>query len=145
MRTAKTLIRLGGCLGWSESSLGAQVILLVLSCGGSFDCITPWIYSNCVISDSSLRRHGSYCHNIGFYLWTEKAFWSRFLSHSESNWRWYPVHCQVIFFWALKTLIIEISSVKITNCFHPDRINAVEREEYMTQNWYTNTQRNNSL
>ena len=27
--------RLGGCQGWSESSLGAQVILLVLSCCGS--------------------------------------------------------------------------------------------------------------
>ena len=35
MRTAKTLIRLGGCPGWSESSLGALVILLVLSCAGS--------------------------------------------------------------------------------------------------------------
>ena len=35
MRTAKTLIRLGGCLGWSESSLGAHAILLVLSWGGS--------------------------------------------------------------------------------------------------------------
>ena len=34
-RTAKTLIRLGGCPGWSESSLGARPILLVLSCGGS--------------------------------------------------------------------------------------------------------------
>ena len=33
MRTAKTLIRLGGCPGWSESSLG--VTLLVLSCRGS--------------------------------------------------------------------------------------------------------------
>ena len=32
MRTAKTLIR----LGWSESSLGAHAILLVLSWGGSF-------------------------------------------------------------------------------------------------------------
>ena len=30
------LIRLGGCPGWSESSLGAHVILLVLWCGGSF-------------------------------------------------------------------------------------------------------------
>ena len=29
------LIRLGRCPGWSESSLGAQVILLVLSCSGS--------------------------------------------------------------------------------------------------------------
>ena len=35
-RTAKTLIRLGWCPGWSESSLGAQVILLVLSCGSSY-------------------------------------------------------------------------------------------------------------
>ena len=33
--TAKTLIRLGGCPGWSESLLGAQLILLVLSCSGS--------------------------------------------------------------------------------------------------------------
>ena len=31
MRTAKTLIRLGGCRGWSDFSLGAHVILLVLS------------------------------------------------------------------------------------------------------------------
>ena len=35
MQTAKTLIRLGGCPGWSESSLDA-VILLVLSCRGSY-------------------------------------------------------------------------------------------------------------
>ena len=32
----KTLIRLGGCPGWSESSLGTQATLLVLSWGGSF-------------------------------------------------------------------------------------------------------------
>ena len=35
--TAKTLTRLGGCPSWSESLLGAQVILLVLSCCGSND------------------------------------------------------------------------------------------------------------
>ena len=29
----KTLIRLGGCPGRSESSLGAHAILMVLSCG----------------------------------------------------------------------------------------------------------------
>ena len=34
--TAKTLIRLGGCPGWSQSSLGAHAILLVLSWGGSY-------------------------------------------------------------------------------------------------------------
>ena len=31
----RRLIRLGGCPGWSESSLCVQVILLVLSCRGS--------------------------------------------------------------------------------------------------------------
>ena len=35
MQTAKTAIRLGGCPGWSESSVGTNVILLVLSWGGS--------------------------------------------------------------------------------------------------------------
>ena len=34
--TAKSLIRLSGSPGWSESSLGAHVFLLVLSCGGSY-------------------------------------------------------------------------------------------------------------
>ena len=37
LQTAKALIRLGGCQGWSESSLGAQAILLVFSCSGAFD------------------------------------------------------------------------------------------------------------
>ena len=36
MRTVRTLIRLDGCPGWSESSLGAHAILLVLSWGGSY-------------------------------------------------------------------------------------------------------------
>ena len=31
----RRLIRLGGCPGWSESSLCVQVILLILSCSGS--------------------------------------------------------------------------------------------------------------
>ena len=35
MQTANTLITLGGCPGWSESSLGKKVILFVLSWGGS--------------------------------------------------------------------------------------------------------------
>ena len=37
IRTGKTLIRLGGCPGWSESSLGTQAILLFLPwCGSIF-------------------------------------------------------------------------------------------------------------
>ena len=35
-RTTKTLIRVVGCQGRYEPSLGARVILLVLSCSGSF-------------------------------------------------------------------------------------------------------------
>ena len=41
MRTAKTLIRLGGCPGSSESSLGVQVGLSVL-CGGTFGIAKPY-------------------------------------------------------------------------------------------------------
>ena len=44
-RTAKTLIRLGGCPGWSESSLGTKVILLVLSWGGSKCLKQNWVLS----------------------------------------------------------------------------------------------------
>ena len=61
-RTAKTLIRLGGSPGWSESSLGgspgwsesslgAKVILLVLSCGGSYCvcvCEQQRLWQNCL-------------------------------------------------------------------------------------------------
>ena len=39
---AKTLIRLGGCPGWSESSRGAHAILLVLSCAGSYNFSKSW-------------------------------------------------------------------------------------------------------
>ena len=35
-RTAKTLMRLCGCPGWSETSLDVRVILFVLSCSGSY-------------------------------------------------------------------------------------------------------------
>ena len=40
--TAKTLIRLGRCPGWSESSLGPPTILLVLSWGGSKFTVKIW-------------------------------------------------------------------------------------------------------
>ena len=44
-RTAKIWIRLGGCPGWSESSLGAQVISLVLSCLASYNEMSLWMAS----------------------------------------------------------------------------------------------------
>ena len=43
-RSQRRLIRLDNCPGWSESSLGAQVILLVLSCSGSILRWLPFSY-----------------------------------------------------------------------------------------------------
>ena len=40
MRTVKTPVRLDRCPCWSKSSLGAQVILLFLSCSGSVSNLT---------------------------------------------------------------------------------------------------------
>ena len=44
LRSVKTLIRLGRCPDWSESSLGAHAISLVLSWGGSsmYSCPTSF-------------------------------------------------------------------------------------------------------
>ena len=53
MQIAKTLIRLSGCTGWSESLLGTKVILLVLSCGGSNEpylCLYLSFRSCCSVS-----------------------------------------------------------------------------------------------
>ena len=47
MRTAKTLIRLGRCPGRAESSLGAQVILLVLSCTYSLSKKPSVLFCSC--------------------------------------------------------------------------------------------------
>ena len=58
----RRLIRLGGCPGWAESSLGAHAILLVLSWGGSnheIENVIVFFFSD----------------NIGesiIYLWVEK-------------------------------------------------------------------------
>ena len=59
MRTAKTLIWLGGCPDWSESALGAKVILLALSGGGSY--VYHWCHlPGCHIATTSLLS--SYLH-----------------------------------------------------------------------------------
>ena len=61
MNALQRLIKLGRCPGWSDSSLGAQIILLVLSWGGSF------------------HFHGGYweriCVNLYFFL-QDVAFWT---------------------------------------------------------------------
>ena len=46
MWSAKTLNSVGGWPGWSETSLGAHVIVLVLSCGCSFAVLCEWLIKN---------------------------------------------------------------------------------------------------
>ena len=56
----KILIRLGGCTGWSESSLGAHVIILVKAegkCGGGTTHIWQWRQSVC--GEADLHIFGS--------------------------------------------------------------------------------------
>ena len=58
MRIEKTLIRLGGYPALSESSMGAQEILLVLSSGGSI----------CVFQVSALEKLGMVGRHYHFIL-----------------------------------------------------------------------------
>ena len=48
----RTLIRLGGCPGWSVSSLGAQVTLLLLSC-----CVWYWTCMVTLTNQVIRRQH----------------------------------------------------------------------------------------
>ena len=57
MRTAKTLIRLGGCPGWSESSLGAQPFCW-------FCHVAAHIHSDPNIQDTCIHEH---INNIPMY------------------------------------------------------------------------------
>ena len=67
MRTIKALIRMGGCQGWYESSLGAHLILLFLSWDGSYWCFvqlkhvsTWWTYLIALMSrnmTNPTKRH----------------------------------------------------------------------------------------
>ena len=67
-RTAKTLIRLGECPGWSESLLGAKVILLVLLWGGSnglaVSLFVFYLPVNC-----ERQSNGSWEFPLPFFSW----------------------------------------------------------------------------
>ena len=85
----RRLIRLGGCPGWSESSLGAHAIFLVLSWGGSNDknktfyirnkkCHIDLKFSdrqgwaNFVDWKNNLIRDYTVCHSV---FWTHNSTW----------------------------------------------------------------------
>ena len=100
MRIAKTLIRLGRCLGWSESSLGAHAILLVLSWGGSNinRCIRMGItVLKTVIWGGKLS---ALCSHIAFYGLADVFQWNEISDHKTDDlppkfWRQYSPKRQV--------------------------------------------------
>ena len=83
MRKAKTLIRLGGCPGWSESSLGAQATLFVLSCRGSFVTLSAFLLScssktvRWCVACKSLRRIPAPRDNSFFFCPLSELFHNR--------------------------------------------------------------------
>ena len=78
MWTAKTLIRLSRCLGWSESSLGAHAILLVLSWGGS-NAILLWLHRKLIELNLLLPQTGN-------QSWTE-SLWNLLICTWRRVWR----------------------------------------------------------
>ena len=91
MRTAKTLIWLGGCQGWSESSLGAHAILLVLSWGisdaylGTIFLISPsnnilWVFIR-IATEAIIMN----THNICFIMDNWRKLELVFIKHYAPN------------------------------------------------------------
>ena len=98
MRTAKTLIRLGGCPGWSESSLGA-VILLVLSCRGSY-----LVCVSLLTKDHTFRTYWQVTSFVDFHVCIEP----------DSN------HFHVVwqaFHWLKQCLLHQQCVLFLKNCF----------------------------
>ena len=80
MWTAR-LIRLGRCLGWSESSLGPPVMLFFLSCFGwklNFPSLMRYMYAPCILADTWSVANLPYRwskHEVGYYLDRVKWIW----------------------------------------------------------------------
>ena len=76
----RRLIRLGGCPGWSESSLGAHAILFVLPWGGiySFECL---VASMMVVSCKKAQTH------LLRYLGYDILIWKPIVGKTPRLWR----------------------------------------------------------
>ena len=85
----RRLIRLGGCTGWSESSLGAHAILLVLSCCGSY-IFYPCCPVHLIKISPALRRLKSKKYlklqkNRHFYICINRKLGSHFANKTFLN------------------------------------------------------------
>ena len=76
MRIANTLIRLGGCPGWSDSSLGARVILMVVVFRLNYRNLNIWRFLDCFLY--VIRLHALH-QRERFYFF----FFVAFLSYND--------------------------------------------------------------
>ena len=85
MRTAKTLIRLCGCPGWSESSLGAPAILLV--CHVLTHILVPDESVSKLRRPRSREQRTSYKSNINLPTkwWKISVHWNKLLYQNWFN------------------------------------------------------------
>ena len=79
MCTAKTLIRLGVCPGWSDSSLGAHTILLVLSWGSS---------NVKKVSNAAYYFNDYFYHDIYFSWSLDLMYISRSFNFAQPSGKW---------------------------------------------------------
>ena len=73
------LIRLGGCPDWSESSLGAQVILLVLSWCDTFFLLSQYQCILSLIGTNNVHKSSTLFYTLVLSLNMHKAVVNRFI------------------------------------------------------------------
>ena len=86
MRQVKILIRLRGCAGWSESSLGAHIRWYVFWCYGSIIKHTPILWFYCIILCKKKKKKGKdSCVSLGFPYDQSKENGSSKSEHMRQN------------------------------------------------------------
>ena len=110
MRTAKTLIRLGGCPGWSESSLGAQLLCWFCNEVAQMTpcAIVLWLMH---LSCSTTKQTNDICAQISLGrcpVWTESLLFAQrkyrslatHKAHIEDWSDWADAKCDLRLRWA---------------------------------------------
>ena len=93
--TQADLTRLGRCPGWSESSLCTQVILLVLSCWGSYvtrtlyTWVSPKTFNKKITNTNSLQIHWKFWFNQT--PWKLEQEWKISDSKRHQHQLWIPL------------------------------------------------------
>ena len=115
MRTAKTLLRLGGCPGWSESLLGAQSHCWF--CHVALNCPHPRSYTE------GLPITILTTHTQDFIMW---PWINNITPDKQTRWvgiRWYLTHIclvdpSILINWKSPFPILGVSGVRFSFLFH---------------------------